>query len=578
MATIQSKKTRGYKYWYIVESRRVNGKPRPVVLAYLGTAESLLEKLKGDSGYISVKSYSHGEAAALLQVAQKLDVVNIINNHICSVRPYFNKKPVRNNLTAGATFLLGAIGRVSMLTSKRGWYEWARTTSLEYLLRSNFSKVDSQHFWDMMDSLPAENIAKAEEDILKQVFGKYQLSSGTVCYDTTNFYTYIATTNENCTIAQRGKNKQKRADLKQYGMALVVTKEDLIPLYHHTYQGNINDSIIFKQLIINIIERVNQLGLSLEDHTFVFDRGNNSKRNMALIRELKIYYVGALTPCHHKDLMKASSSNFQKIQINGEQVHCYREKREIWGEQRTVIVFISDRLKQGQIRGLYRDIEKAEKNIQGLQDKIAKPQYKNTTKKQLEKQVDKMLPNKVAKNVIEWDVEWVAKGRYKINYRIKEDELKKIEDKFGFRIIMTNRHDWDTQSIIRSYYGQASVEEAFKRLKNPYHLPVRPQFHWTDQKIKAHNFICVLGYLLITLIWKDLKQSVQFRGSINTLCNILKNVRLVSVLEQNKKSKKPKVVYKLEEMNETEKQIIKALDVAHYHNKKIKINGFGVYK
>jgi hypothetical protein len=38
MATIQSKKIKGYKYWYIVESRRVNDKSRPVVLAYLGKA------------------------------------------------------------------------------------------------------------------------------------------------------------------------------------------------------------------------------------------------------------------------------------------------------------------------------------------------------------------------------------------------------------------------------------------------------------------------------------------------------------------------------------------------------------
>lgn len=47
MATIQSKNVNEYKYWYIVESRRVNGKPRPIVLAYLGKADYLLKRLKG---------------------------------------------------------------------------------------------------------------------------------------------------------------------------------------------------------------------------------------------------------------------------------------------------------------------------------------------------------------------------------------------------------------------------------------------------------------------------------------------------------------------------------------------------
>ncbi len=47
MATIQAKTSRGRKYWYIVESRRVNGKPRPVVLAYLGKPIDLLQKTAG---------------------------------------------------------------------------------------------------------------------------------------------------------------------------------------------------------------------------------------------------------------------------------------------------------------------------------------------------------------------------------------------------------------------------------------------------------------------------------------------------------------------------------------------------
>ena len=118
MATIQSKKSRGHKYWYIVESRRVNGKPRPIVLAYLGRAEDLLLRLQGLTSGLRIKSYSHGAVAALLKVAHTLDVCNVINQHINSPRPYMPRKPIRNNLTAGSTFLLAAIGRVCMPTSK----------------------------------------------------------------------------------------------------------------------------------------------------------------------------------------------------------------------------------------------------------------------------------------------------------------------------------------------------------------------------------------------------------------------------------------------------------------------------
>ncbi len=194
MATIQQKNVKGNKYWYIVESRRVNGKPRPVVLAYLGKADDLLKRLQGNLGF-SLKSYSHGTVAALIDVAAKLDVVGILNKHVKSVRPYMSEKPVRNNLTAGVTFLLGAMGRVCMPTSKMGWWNWAKDTSAGYLLRCNFSKVGSQHFWDLMDSFPEDAIYKAEQEILDQVFAVYQIQTDTLFYDTTNFFTYIDTTN-----------------------------------------------------------------------------------------------------------------------------------------------------------------------------------------------------------------------------------------------------------------------------------------------------------------------------------------------------------------------------------------------
>jgi transposase len=40
-------------------------------------------------------------------------------------------------------------------------------------------------------------------------------------------------------------------------------------------------------------------------------------------------------------------------------------------------------------------------------------------------------------------------------------------------------------------------------------LHFRPQFHWTDQKIRVHAFYCVLALTLITLLRREL-----FRGGL----------------------------------------------------------------
>ncbi len=161
-----------------------------------------------------------------------------------------------------------------MPTSKRGWWTWAKTTSCEYLLRCNLSKIDSQHFWDLMDALPVAAIPKIESELLKRVQEIYRVDrvdSDTLFFDTTNFFSYIDTTNTWNTIAQRRKNKQKRNDLRQIGLALVVTKENLIPLFHLTYKGNRNDSDVFKMIASRLKERILELGFELNKHTLVFD-------------------------------------------------------------------------------------------------------------------------------------------------------------------------------------------------------------------------------------------------------------------------------------------------------------------
>jgi len=577
MATIQSKKSRGHKYWYIVESRRVNGKPRPVVLAYLGKADDLLRRLQGLTQGLRLKSYSHGAVAALLNVAATLDVCNVINQHINSPRSYTAEKPVRNNLTAGITFLLAAIGRVCMPTSKRGWWNWAKTTTCEYLLRCSFSKIDSQHFWDLMDSLPVEAIEKIEGQLLKKVLDIYQLETDTLFFDTTNFFTYIHTTNTKCTIAQRGKNKQKRYDLRQIGLAMVVTRQDMIPLFHLTYQGNINDTKVFATVAESIKSRLKALGLDIEKHSVVFDRGNNSKKNLKIVEQLKLHYVGALTPYHHKELIKESEDNFREVDVDGTTINVYRDKRVIWQSERTVIVFISEQFKAGQIRGVYQALSKKEKQLKQLQAQLSNPQAKRRDKKQLENKIMDMLKGQYMSNLINWSLHEISQGMFNLEFSINQQKLSEIEDSLGFRIIMTDRHDWNTVDIIKAYYGQSQIEHAFKNLKNPYHLALKPQFHWTDQKIMVHYFICVLGYLLSAIVWRQARSKAEFKGSLDTLLDILNNIRLATLLEESKTRGRVKAVYKLEETSDEENLLLETLEIKDLHNDRPKLKGVGVY-
>ena len=111
-ATLQKRKSSGHNYWSIVESRRINGKPRPVILEYLGTTYNLLERLK-EGIPKEVRSYGHGLIAIMLNIAEELQILQSINRQIKS-------KQLRDGFTVGGSLLLAAIGRIGKPTSKRG--------------------------------------------------------------------------------------------------------------------------------------------------------------------------------------------------------------------------------------------------------------------------------------------------------------------------------------------------------------------------------------------------------------------------------------------------------------------------
>ena len=142
---------------------------------------------------------------------------------------------------------------------------------------------------------------------------------------------------------------------------------------------------------------------------------------------------------------------------------------------------------------------------------------------------------------------------------------------------MTDRHEWRSEEIVAAFYGQSTVEQAFKNIKNPYHLAVTPEFHWTDQKIKVHYFSCVLGYLLASLIWRDARMNADYTGTLDALLNTLNNVRLSTLLEMSGKRGKPRATRQIEEMTEDQKRLMDSLNLADVHTKPLKIGGVSVY-
>src|SRR5438876_8152718 len=81
MASLQKKTVHGHTYWQLVESRRVNGKPRPIVLAHLGKANDLLARLQQTPQPVAAAIRDSAAVAVLWKIAHDLDLATLINQH-----------------------------------------------------------------------------------------------------------------------------------------------------------------------------------------------------------------------------------------------------------------------------------------------------------------------------------------------------------------------------------------------------------------------------------------------------------------------------------------------------------------
>lgn len=573
MASLQRTRVKGHSYWRIVESRRVNGKPRPVPVAYLGRADEILARLQGVD-HLRIRSLSHGSVAALWTLVKELGVAEIIDRQLKlsgrrARRPAEEAEgryrlPRRNDgLSVGDSLTLAAIGRAAHSTSKRGFTSWASTTTLGELAQVDPGRLNSQHFWDQMDQLPVEGIAAIEREIVAAAVRKFALPLDTLLYDGTNFFTFIASTNTRASLAVRGHNKQKRDDLRQVSIALLCTRQHGIPIWHQTYEGNVSDARSFENALPAIRERLIQLQGTLDDLTLVYDKGNVSKANQQRVDESELHYVTGLTVASQKQLVRTANLKMTPVIFEDEEtVQAYRTQRTIWGRKRTVVVLISDRLRDGQTRGILQHVASSEKWLSKLADTLKRGKQRRP-REAIERDIQTRLNGRQhLQRVIQYELGGTDPN-LTLQYQFSSSALQKLADEtLGRLVLATDHHEWSTADIVQCYRNQAAIEAVFAHLKDPVHVALRPQFHWTDQKLSVHVFSCVLGHLLSRLLLLKAQRAGAAFKTQEKLLDELQRIRRTTILRLTGPKHKPTVKVQLEEATPPLLSLLEPLGIA----------------
>ena len=544
VASLQKHRVAGRTYWRIVESRRIQGKPRPVPLLYLGSADELLNRLlQAPQGELRIRSFQHGDVAALKAAADRLGVVEIIDRHV----------PERaRGLSVGTTLLLAALNRAIRPRSKRGWAAWAQQTSLARLFpQVQLERLTSQFFWDQMDCVTLEALRAIEDELTQRIVRELGIKLDTLFYDATNFFTFIASTNVRPELPQRGHSKQKRSDLRLFSLALLVSREGHIPLCSQVYEGNRVDVRSFPESLTLIRERLANLAVEVDQITLVYDKGNLSKANQRLVDEASFSYVCSLVPAQHPQLLAIAHSQYQMLESPRlGQIPVLRLEQQIWGKRRTVLLFISERLRQGQIRGLMQHVKKAIRQLERWKTQLAKPRSGPRTTDAAQRQIQTILSGQHVSRVLKVKYDPDQDGADRLHYEIDTTAIDALANElYGKRFLITDRNEWSDEQILLAYRGQSDVEEAFRQLKDDEHMAVRPQYHWTDQKICVHTFCCLLALLLGRLLEFQARE-LHYTEGLSGLLDLLATVRLAMVLKPaGTRGGRPRCEWTLEQAN-----------------------------
>ena len=521
MASIVGKKQGGQTYYYLVESARVEGKPRIVSQQYLGSAAEVAAKLAGTPAGEPVRTrhQKFGDLAAVWSMLERLDVAGVVDQVV----------PRRRDAAAsvGTYIALATANRIVAPCSKLAFADWWATTAGPRWTRLRGAVLDHRRFWAAMDRLDEPALRAIESGLGRRMVAEFDLDLSGLVLDMTNFATFIDTTNTRAPIAQRGKAKQKRLDLRLVGR---FARDVLDTLERHPADAVLADVTQFGAVIDQLVSRYRDLADGVESLTVVYDAGQNSAGNHELVEDAGIGFVGSLPPSDHPDLLAIPASQYRDVdaeQYSG--LTCVNTRVTALGVTRRAVLTVSPTLHAAQSRGFDQTLAKARRRLTELQARLARGKTRRD-RAAVTAEIETITRPRWVREVIKPTLVGEAPAELRLTWRTDTRARKRLEDRiFGKRILFTNREAWTTAEVVAAYRSQSQVESSFRQMKDPQVVSFGPMHHWTDSKIRVHVFYCVLALTIAHLMRREVERTglhLSVRELLATLAGIEETVLL----------------------------------------------------
>ncbi|MHA1341738.1 MAG: IS1634 family transposase [Promethearchaeota archaeon] len=508
-----------------MEKRKwIDGRSRRTWQLYLGPEDRIEQAeitriITKHSKKIKTKIMEFGISAALSQIAKEIGLAEIIDENTSKSR--------EQGLSVGEYIVIAAINRCVSPYSNFKLAKWFERDWISSQFNIDPKILNAQTYWDHFQYLSEESLRKIEFEINKVVINKYNLDLDSLFYDPTNFFTF-SKGNDKDGLLQFGHSKENRNGNRLVSYSLLCLRKSGVPLMHYTYPGNVQDAKEFREVPKMILDRLKKLGRTPYSVTLVFDKGNHSPEVFKTIDEAGFGFIVSARNSTHKDLLHIPREKFIKTMLIGtnKEVEYYKTSKIIYGAKRDVIIVVDPKKQKKQAIHFNEKLNEKLSNInEFVKNKLNAKKWRDRSA--VENKIKWMIGKAPFKSIIEFKLTG-SYGNLKLKVKVNEREKGKYEETLGKTILFTNRLDWTPESIIWGYRKQYIVEHAFRKMKSPASILIRPMYHHSDKCIRAHVFVCVLSLLLISLLRLKLtRQSVAI--SYDELLDELRSIHAIKI-------------------------------------------------
>lgn len=557
MAHIHKKMKKGRPYYYVRETARVDGKPRVVNQVYLGSPERLLEMATSTSNIERLQVQEYGSLLLADLIEKEIGFAGIVDE----VVGRDEKKTVPS---IGEYFLYAVYNRMIDARSKRALPEWYKNTAIQHIRPVRAESLSSRHYWRMWERIDENGLRQVAEKLFSKLAAYRKISSECFLFDTTNYYTYMASDSES-ELARRGKNKEGKNWLRQVGVALLVSRDEKLPLYYQEYEGNRHDSKLFFNILDSIVAAMRNRVGTQAGLTIVLDKGMNSEDNMAILDSYNdIHFITTYSTYYAEELIQVKADRFRVVETEknrrlaelgreDDRLSAWRTTGEYWGRKRTVVVTYNPLTATKQRYNFEKKLLRIQDSLFVMKDNVRRQKPHWRSKEQVQLRYEEVcaqlhLPDDLYTVELSQD-----QTRLHMNFRKNHYRINRYIDRFGKNILITDNMDWPTDDIVRASLDRYIVEEAFRQSKDDDLVSLMPLRHWTDSKIRCHILTCIVALAYLRILQIRLAEA----GVAITASKAMDSMRtLHSCLVWQPRKRNPQRL--IEEPDKLQAQILKA--------------------